>query len=60
VTGGSLLRAPATVKAWSGEPLAPGTASAAVAVTGGPPSSSSAQGTVDSVARWRGLCDNGG
>jgi hypothetical protein len=49
--GGSLFRAPAMVKAWSGEPLAPGTASAAAVVTGGPPlSSSSARGTLDSVA----------
>jgi hypothetical protein len=39
--GGSLLRAPATVKAWFGEPLAPGMASSAAAVTRGPPPSSS-------------------
>jgi hypothetical protein len=59
--GGSLLRAPATVKAWFSEPLAPGMASSAAAVTGGPPPSSSlARGTLDSVARWRGLCGNGG
>jgi hypothetical protein len=58
--GGSLLRAPATVKAWSGEPLAPGMTSAAAAVTGGPPpSSSSAWGTLNSVARRRGSCGNG-
>jgi hypothetical protein len=56
-----VLRAPAMVKAWSGEPLASRTALAAPAVTGGPPpSSSSARGTLDSVARWRGLCGNGG
>jgi hypothetical protein len=36
-TGGSLLWAPATVKASSGEPLAPGTASAVATVTGGHP-----------------------
>jgi hypothetical protein len=59
--GGSLLRAPAMVKAWSSEPLAPGTASVAAAMTGGPPpSTSSAWGTLDSVARRRSLCGNGG
>jgi hypothetical protein len=59
--GGSRLRAPATVKAWSGEPLAPGTASAAAVVTRGSPlSSSSVRGMLHSVARWRGLYSNGG